>query len=101
MCRKGSQRGSEWIFIEEFCGTAIATLRSGRLRGLVAQMAKAKANRVKGFDSRHGESVLRGTRGRWKRWKWIWIALLVLLLIPGLQVGVVPRKRLRLTRLGR
>jgi hypothetical protein len=58
-------------------------------------MAKAKTrtprNRVKGVAS----------RGFFRRWKWIWIPLLVLLLIPAMQVAAVPRKRLRLTRLSR
>ena len=56
-------------------------------------MAKpsAKKHRVpaKGAASRHGESVPRRTRGRWRRWKWIWIVLGVLLLIPAMQVAVV------------
>jgi hypothetical protein len=28
-------------------------------------------------------------RGFFRRWKWVWIGLLVLLLIPAVQVGVV------------
>jgi hypothetical protein len=51
--------------------------------------AKKRRVRVKGFVS----------RGRWRRW--ILIVLVVLLVIPTVQVAVVPRKRLRLTRLGR
>jgi hypothetical protein len=54
-------------------------------------MAKpnAKKGRVKAVASRHGESVLRRTRGRRRRWKWVRIPLAVLLLIPALQVAVV------------
>jgi monofunctional biosynthetic peptidoglycan transglycosylase len=70
-------------FIEEFCGTAIATLRSGRLRGLLAQMPKARPKRQKSGAKRSA------SRGFFRRWKWIWIALLVLLLIPAIQVTVV------------
>lgn len=91
MCRKRSQRGAEWI-VEGFWGATIATLRSGRLHGLLAQMPKAKANKgnhVKGAAFRQGESVLRRTRGRRRRWKWILIVFVVLLLIPAVQVAVV------------
>ena len=69
--------------IEKFRGTAIATLRSGRLRGLLAQMPKAKAKKQKSGAKRSA------SRGFFGRWKWMWIALLVLLLIPAMQVGVV------------
>ena len=48
---------------------------------------KKPRTRVKGVPSRHGESVQRRTRGRWK--KWILIGLAVLLLIPAMQVAVV------------
>src|SRR5436189_5372118 len=48
---------------------------------------KKPRTRVKGVPSRHGESVQRRTRGRWK--KWILIGLVVLLLIPAMQVAVV------------
>lgn len=41
------------------------------------------------------------SRGRRRRWKWGLIPVLVLLLISAMQVAVVPRKRLRLTRLPR
>jgi hypothetical protein len=64
-------------------------LRSGLHSSLLAKMPKARSNRVKGVASRR----------RWKRW--ILILLGVLLLVPAMQVAVVPRKRLRLTRLGR
>jgi len=47
----------------------------------------AKKRRVEGIAS----------RGFFRRRKWIWIVLL----IPAMQVAVVPRKRLRLTRLSR
>jgi hypothetical protein len=50
-----------------------------------------KRNRVKGVAS----------RGLGRRWKWILILLVVLLLIPAMQVTMLPRKRLRLTRLSR
>jgi monofunctional glycosyltransferase len=48
-----------------------------------------KARRVKGGASRHGESVQRRTRGFWRRWRWAWISLVVLLLVPAVQVAVV------------
>jgi len=48
---------------------------------------KKPRTRVKGVPSRHGESVQRRTRGRWK--KWILIGLVVLLLIPAFQVAAV------------
>ena len=57
-------------------------LRSRRHRGLLAKMAKRSAkkrNRVKGVAS----------RGFFRRRKWIWIVLLVLLLIPVMQVAVL------------
>jgi membrane peptidoglycan carboxypeptidase len=60
-------------------------LRSGRHRSLLAKMSKPnlrKRNRVKG----RVKGV--ASRGFWRR-KWIWISLLVLLLIPAMQVGVV------------
>jgi monofunctional biosynthetic peptidoglycan transglycosylase len=38
-----------------------------------------KRNRAKGVAS----------RGRWRRWKWVWIPAVVLLLIPAMQVAVV------------
>jgi monofunctional glycosyltransferase len=77
-------------FIEELCEATIATLRSGRLRSLLAQMPKAKKQKpgAKRSAPRHGESVLRRTRGFFGRRKWIWIPLLVLLLIPAMQVAV-------------
>jgi hypothetical protein len=46
-------------------------------------------NRVKGSASRHGESVLRRTRGRRRPWKWILIVFVVLLFVPVVQVAVV------------
>jgi monofunctional glycosyltransferase len=70
-------------FIEEFCGTAIATLRSGRLRGLLAHMPKAKAKKQKSGAKRSA------SRGFFRRRKWIWIGLLGLLLMPAMQVAVV------------
>jgi hypothetical protein len=54
----------------------------GRHRSLLAKMPKPKTkkrNRVKGVAS----------RGFFRRWKWIWIVLLVLLIIPAMQVAVV------------
>jgi monofunctional biosynthetic peptidoglycan transglycosylase len=58
-------------------------LRSGRHRGLLAKMPKPKAkkrkSRVKSFAS----------RGLTRRWKWILLLLVVLLLIPAMQVAVV------------
>jgi nitrate reductase NapE component len=59
-----------------------AGLRSGCRRDLLATMPKTKTkkrNRVKGSAS----------RGFFRRRKWIWIVLLVLLLIPAMQVAVV------------
>ena len=50
---------------------------------------KRRVTRVKGSASRHGESVLRRTRGHRRRWKWILIVLVVLLLIPAMQVATV------------
>jgi monofunctional biosynthetic peptidoglycan transglycosylase len=38
-----------------------------------------KRNRVKGVAS----------RGRFSRWKWIWVGLVILLVIPAMQVGMV------------
>ena len=70
-------------FIEEFCGATIATLRSGRLRGLLAQMPKAKAKKQKSGAKRSASRRFFGRR------KWIWIPLLVLLFIPAVQVAVV------------
>src|SRR5436309_15794472 len=59
-------------------------LRSGRHRSLLAKMPKANAkkrrvNRVKGFAS----------RGFFRRWKWVLIPVVALLLIPAMQVAVV------------
>src|SRR5205085_4442638 len=51
--------------------------------------AKKRKSEVKGSASRHGESVLRRTRGRGRRWKWIWIVPGVLLFIPAMQVALV------------
>jgi monofunctional glycosyltransferase len=46
-------------------------------------MPKAKARKQKSGAKRSA------SRGFWRRWKWIWIPLLVLLLIPAMQVGAV------------
>jgi membrane peptidoglycan carboxypeptidase len=55
-------------------------LRSGGYSSLLAKMAKPKPrNRVKGLAS----------RGFFRRWKWIWIVLGVLLVIPAMQVAAV------------
>jgi monofunctional biosynthetic peptidoglycan transglycosylase len=59
-------------------------LRAGVVSSLLPTMAKPNAKkrrvtRVKGPAS----------RGFLRRWKWIWITLVVLLLIPAMQVGVV------------
>jgi hypothetical protein len=59
-------------------------LRSGRHRSLLARMPKPNAkkrrvNRVKGFAS----------RGFFRRWKWVLIPLVALLLLPAMQVAVV------------
>jgi hypothetical protein len=56
-----------------------------------AEKRRVRVNRVKGFAS----------RGFIRRWKWFWLVMLGLLLILAMQVAVVPRKRLRLARLGR
>lgn len=50
-------------FIEEFCRATIATLRSGRLRRLLAQMPKAKVKKQKSGAKR---SASRGFFGRRK-----------------------------------
>src|SRR3954447_10269884 len=56
-------------------------LRSARHRSLLAKMpaSKAKKGRVKGGAS----------RGFFRRRKWIWIPVVVLLLIPAMQVALV------------
>src|SRR3954465_15957166 len=56
-------------------------LRSSRRRSLLAKMPapKAKKSRVKGVAS----------RGFFRRRKWIWIPVVVLLLIPAMQVALV------------
>jgi hypothetical protein len=57
----------------------------GRQRSLLGKMSKTKPrNRVKGSASRGFAS-----RGFFRRWKWVWITLVVLLLIPAMQVAVV------------
>jgi monofunctional glycosyltransferase len=63
---------------------AIDRLRSVRHRSLLAKMPKPKpkkrrVNRVKGFAS----------RGFFRRWKWVLIPVVALLLIPAMQVAVV------------
>lgn len=70
-------------FVEAFCGRAIAALRSGRLRGLLAQMPKAKAKKQKSGAKRSA------SRGFFGRRKWIWIPLLALPFVPAMQVAVV------------
>jgi monofunctional biosynthetic peptidoglycan transglycosylase len=52
-------------------------------------MAKPRTNRVKGSASRGRTRAKSASRGFFGRWKWIWIPLLVLLLTPAMQVGIV------------
>jgi len=73
-------------------------LRSDLHRSLLAKMSKTNAkrrrvrvNRVKGVAS----------RGFFRRWRWVLIGFVILLLIPAMQVALVPRKKLCLTRLWR
>src|SRR5256714_10371122 len=68
--------------VRELRGGYDIRLRSRRHRSLLAKMPKARANkrnRAKGIAS----------SGFFRRWKWVSIPLVILLLIPAMQVAVV------------